>query len=61
MPGANDSASGVAVLLEIARYIANTDNKPEVGVDIIFLTAKREKKIKEAKQENGGRLVPLCS
>ena len=33
-PGANDGASGVGVLLEIARVIST--NAPDVGVDIIF-------------------------
>jgi glutaminyl-peptide cyclotransferase len=33
---ANDGASGVGVLLEIARVIHNSTNKPTVGVDIIF-------------------------
>lgn len=32
--GANDAASGVAVLLEIARLIKN--NPPQVGIDIVF-------------------------
>ena len=32
--GANDGASGVAILLEIARLLK--DNPPNVGVDIIF-------------------------
>lgn len=34
IPGANDGASGVGVLLEIARLI--TQNPPSVGIDIIF-------------------------
>jgi len=34
-PGANDGASGVGVLLEVARVLAN-NKLPEVGVDIIF-------------------------
>jgi glutaminyl-peptide cyclotransferase len=34
IPGANDGASGVAVLLEIARCLKTT--APEVGVDIIL-------------------------
>ncbi len=34
VPGANDGASGVAVLLEIARILKN--NPPPIGVDIIF-------------------------
>lgn len=34
VPGANDGASGVAVLLEIARVLKTA--KPPVGVDIVF-------------------------
>lgn len=34
--GANDGASGVGVLLEIARTIHTSQQKPEVGVDLIF-------------------------
>ncbi len=34
--GANDGASGVAVLLEIGRKLHENPEKPEVGVDIIF-------------------------
>ena len=34
--GANDGASGVAVLLEIARVIHAAEEKPEVGIDIIL-------------------------
>ena len=34
VPGANDGASGVAVLLEIARSLGR--NTPPVGVDIVF-------------------------
>lgn len=33
--GANDGASGVGVLLEIARAL-NSNNKPNVGVDLLF-------------------------
>lgn len=36
--GANDGASGVGVLLEIARLI--NQNQPELGIDIIFLDAE---------------------
>src|SRR6516165_9065919 len=35
MPGANNSASGVAVLLEIARVLSLSP-KPAVGIDMIF-------------------------
>lgn len=34
IPGANDGASGVGVLLEIARVLK--DNQPPIGVDIFF-------------------------
>ncbi|HLT48149.1 MAG TPA: M28 family peptidase [Rubricoccaceae bacterium] len=34
VPGANDGASGVAVLLEMARILAA--HPPEVGVDLVF-------------------------
>ena len=34
VPGANDGASGVALLLEISRVLKN--NRPPVGVDIVF-------------------------
>lgn len=36
IPGANDSASGVAALIEIARFFANTDETPPFGIDFIF-------------------------
>lgn len=36
--GANDGASGVGVLLEIARQI--NQQQPELGIDIIFLDAE---------------------
>lgn len=34
--GANDGASGVGLLLEIARNLHSADTEPDVGVDIIF-------------------------
>jgi len=34
--GANDGASGVGVLMEIARVIGSQELKPEVGIDIIL-------------------------
>ncbi len=36
MPGANNSASGVAVLLETARAISQLPDQPPVGIDMIF-------------------------
>lgn len=38
IPGANDGASGVGVLLEIARNFSLRD--PEVGVDLLFVDAE---------------------
>ncbi|MEJ2452278.1 MAG: fused MFS/spermidine synthase, partial [Gammaproteobacteria bacterium] len=36
VPGANDSASGVAALFEMARVITNMPKKPRVGIDFVF-------------------------
>ena len=36
VPGANDSASGVAILVELARILGNSHIVPSVGVDIVF-------------------------
>ena len=36
MPGANNSASGVAVLLETARVLSQMPNAPPAGIDMIF-------------------------
>lgn len=38
--GANDGASGVGVLLEIARVLGSTELPPNVGVDIVFFDAE---------------------
>lgn len=38
--GANDGASGVGVLMEIARAIGRNDKKPSVGIDIILFDAE---------------------
>jgi Zn-dependent M28 family amino/carboxypeptidase len=36
MPGANNGASGVAILLETARALKASEARPSVGVDLIF-------------------------
>ena len=36
VPGANDSASGVAVLLELARVLHNSEKIPDIGIDFVF-------------------------
>lgn len=38
--GANDGASGVGILLEIARVVGQAKNKPSVGIDIIFFDSE---------------------
>ncbi len=48
VPGANDSASGVAVLLELARILTNSHYIPNVGVDIVFFDGE------EGEENQGG-------
>lgn len=38
--GANDGASGVGILIEVARVLNDAKNLPNVGVDIIFFDAE---------------------
>ena len=40
VPAANDGASGVGILLEIARTLSVASTKPDLGVDIIFFDAE---------------------
>lgn len=40
VPAANDGASGVAVLLEMARTIQQAKRKPTVGIDLVFFDAE---------------------
>lgn len=40
IPGANDGASGVAVLLEIARTIQAAGSRPSIGIDFLFVDAE---------------------
>ncbi len=58
VPGANDSGSGVAVLIELARILANSEVVPSVGIDIVFFDGE------EGEENQGGdytRWVPLGS
>lgn len=48
VPGANDSASGVAVLLNIARVLNNSRITPAVGVDMVFFDGE------EGEENQGG-------
>ena len=44
VPGANDGASGVATLLEIAQFLSSIDIPPRVGVDIVFFDGEEGEK-----------------
>lgn len=48
VPGANDSASGVAVLVELARLLTNSHIVPNIGVDIVFFDGE------EGEENQGG-------
>lgn len=54
VPAANDGASGVGVLLEIARTISIQSKKPDIGVDIIFFDAEDWGNSAESSDEYGG-------
>lgn len=52
IPGANDGASGVGVLLEIARVLQT--NKPPVGVDIFFWDVEDYGEPQDAQEKGAG-------
>jgi len=52
--GANDGASGVGILLEMARSIQKATSKPDVGVDFVFFDAEDWGNGDEAKDEYMG-------
>ncbi len=54
VPAANDGASGVGVLLELARVIRADSGKLNLGVDIIFFDAEDWGNSKVATDEYGG-------
>lgn len=43
VPGADDSASGVAVLTELARFLNTTGKKPGIGIDFVFFDGEEGK------------------
>ncbi|MDQ5981272.1 MAG: Spermine synthase [Patescibacteria group bacterium] len=47
-PGANNSASGVAVLVELARHFGSSPILPSVGIDIVFFDGE------EGEESQGG-------
>lgn len=55
VPGANDSASGVSVLIEIARVLANNERNTGIGVDIVFFDGE------EGLPDNDADWYPLGS
>ena len=60
--GANDGASGVGVLLEIARALQGADTVPRVGVDIILFDGEDygEPEGKKATRTEGSNTVWWC-
>lgn len=54
VPAANDGASGVGVLLEVARVLSQSPNKADVGVDIVFFDAEDWGNSQVAKDKYGG-------
>ena len=56
--GANDGASGVGVLLEVARALQQADTVPRVGVDIIFFDGEDygEPEGEKSDAESGNRV-----
>ncbi|GAB3779081.1 M28 family peptidase [Spirosoma horti] len=56
---ANDGASGVGVLLELARTIQQSQTKPTVGIDIVFFDAEDwgngEKASNDFEKESGNQ------
>lgn len=58
IPGANDGASGVAVLLEIARLLGQ--QQPNVGVDILFFDAEDAGTPRWASTPNGDDSHTWC-
>ncbi|MCS6795760.1 MAG: M28 family peptidase [Raineya sp.] len=50
--GADDGASGVAVILEILRTIQNAPEKPQVGIDVIFFDLEDDGTPENYKEED---------
>jgi hypothetical protein len=54
--GANDGASGVGVLLEIARTIASQGLKPDVGIDIILFDGEDDGEPEQASSRDNSQI-----
>ncbi|MBN7811007.1 M28 family peptidase [Algoriphagus sp. H41] len=58
--GANDGASGVGVLIEIARTIASQELKPEVGIDIILFDGEDDGEPEKTRTRNNAQDFWWC-
>ncbi|MEN2284025.1 M28 family peptidase [Algoriphagus sp. SE2] len=54
--GANDGASGVGVLLEIARTITSQQLEPEVGIDFILFDGEDDGELENGPRLNNGKI-----
>jgi hypothetical protein len=52
VPGANDSASGVAVLVELTRLLANSKIAPNIGIDIVFFDGEEGEETQKGDYSN---------
>lgn len=59
IPGANDGASGVAVLLEMARTIGADTVKPQLGIDIIFFDVE-DYGMPEGEENQSNKEITYC-
>jgi predicted membrane-bound spermidine synthase len=58
VPGANDSASGVAVMLELARVLRHSPVGPNVGIDFVFFDGEEGE---ESQSSDYSKWKPLGS
>jgi len=42
VPGANDSASGVAIIIEMARYLSTVEKEPNIGIDFVLFDGEEQ-------------------
>ena len=59
-PGANDNASGIAMLLDLARYFAKPENKPRYSIGFIAF-AGEEAGLVGSKYYTDHPIVPLTN
>ncbi len=60
-PGANNSASGVAMLLEIARYLSTHPTTPPYGIDLVFFDGEEGDEIASLPTSSWALWQPLGS